>query len=53
MYMHNPLLKLKLFDALVRPIMSYACEVWAIVGGKGAVQDKVTRYSTRTGGSFM
>ena len=31
--------RVKLFDALVRRIMSYACEVWAIVGGKGALQD--------------
>ena len=35
----QPLLKLKLFDALVRPIMLYACEVWAIVGGKQALED--------------
>ena len=37
--MHNQLLKLRLFDALVHPMMPYACKVWAIVGGKSALQN--------------
>ena len=36
-HIHEPKLKLKLFDALVRPVLSYACEVWAPIGGKKAL----------------
>ena len=37
-HIHQPELKLKLFDALVRPVLSYACEVWAPLGGKAALE---------------
>ena len=33
-----PVLKRTLFDALVRPVLSYCCEIWVILGGKGALQ---------------
>ncbi len=36
---HAPQLKCMLFDALVQPILNYACEVWASVGGKNALED--------------
>ena len=39
LHIYQPSLKLKLFDALVRPIMTYACETWAILGGKAAMRD--------------
>ena len=39
LHIQQPLLKLKLFDALVRPIMTYACEAWAIMGAKGLLYD--------------
>ena len=32
-----PKLKCTLFDALVRPVLSYCCEVWVILGGKEAM----------------
>ena len=32
-------LKLKLFDALVRPMMSYSCEVWAPLASNAALMD--------------
>ena len=36
-YVSCPVLKRTLFDALVRPILSYCCEIWVILGGKGAM----------------
>ena len=38
MHISCPVLKCTLFDALVRPILSYCCEIWVILGGKGALQ---------------
>ena len=36
---HKPDMKCKLFDCLVRPILSYACELWSvIVGSKTAMK---------------
>ena len=32
-------LELKLFDALVRPVMSYSCEVWAPLASNAALMD--------------
>ena len=32
-------LKLKLFDALARPVMSYSCEVWALLASNAALMD--------------
>lgn len=32
LHIHDPRLKCKLFDALVQPILTYACEVWSVVG---------------------
>ena len=32
-------LKLKLFEALVRPVMSYSCEVWAPLASNAALMD--------------
>jgi hypothetical protein len=38
MHITSPALQLMLFDALVRPVLSYCCEVWLIFGTKGALQ---------------
>ena len=39
LHIHKPELKCRLFDSLVRPILSYACELWSVVvGGKTAMQ---------------
>lgn len=38
MHISCPVLKCTLFDALIRPILSYCCEIWVILGGKGALQ---------------
>ena len=35
---HDPTLKRKLFDTLVRPILSYCCEVWSVLGSDTAPQ---------------
>ena len=35
---HDPIMKCKLFDALVKPIMCYCCEVWSILGTKAALE---------------
>ena len=32
--LHDPGIKCKLFDALVKPILCYGCEIWAIVGNR-------------------
>ena len=37
-HIQEPRLKLQLFDALVRPVLSYACEVWAPIAGAKALQ---------------
>ena len=36
---HDPVLKCKLFDTLVRPILCYCCEIWYVLGGKAALDD--------------
>ena len=38
MHIQQPELKLKLFDALVRPVLSYACEVWAPIASRSALE---------------
>ena len=40
-HVHQPLPKLRLFDALMRPILSFLCGVWAIaiVGSKTTLAD--------------
>ena len=35
---HDPVLKCKLFDTLVKPILCYCCEVWSITGSKAALE---------------
>ncbi len=35
---HDPVLKCKLFDTLVKPILCYCCEVWSILGTKTALE---------------
>ena len=35
---HNPVLKRKLFDMLVEPILSHCCEVWSVLGTKTALE---------------
>ena len=34
LHLHDPGIKCKLFDALVKPILCYGCEIWAIVGNR-------------------
>lgn len=36
---HDPILKCKLFDTLVRPILSYCCEVWSVLGCNTALAE--------------
>ena len=31
LHLHNPIIKRKSFDTLVKPILCYGCEVWSIV----------------------
>ena len=38
LHIHDPCLRCQLFDALIRPILSYACEVWVPLGGKDAIK---------------
>ena len=38
LHIHDPRLKCKLFDALVQPILTYACEVWSVVGNLSALE---------------
>ena len=35
---HDPVLKCKLFDTLVKPILCYCCEVWSVLGTKTALE---------------
>ena len=35
---HDPVLKCKLFDTLVKPILCYCCEVWSITGSEAALE---------------
>ena len=34
---HDPVLKCKLFDTLVKPILCYCCEVWSVLGSRTAL----------------
>ena len=36
---HDPTLKCKLFDTLVKPILCYGCEIWSVLGCKSAIAD--------------
>ena len=38
LHIQDPRLKCKLFDALVQPILTYACEIWSVVGNLSALQ---------------
>ena len=35
---HDPVLKCKLFDTLLKPILRYCCEVWSVLGTKTALE---------------
>ena len=35
---HDPVLKCKLFDTLVNPILCYCCEAWSVLGPKTALE---------------
>ena len=39
LHIHDPALRLKLFDTLVKPILTYCCEVWSVLGPKAALDD--------------
>ena len=38
LHIHDPVLKCKLFDTLVKPILCYCCEVWSIHACKSALE---------------
>ena len=42
LHLHDPIIKRKLFDTLVKPILCYGCEVWSIVANKSDL-DKLER----------
>ena len=48
LHIKDPKLKCKLFDALVRPILSYGCEVWSMDTGLGEEMEKWHRKFMRT-----
>ena len=39
LHIYDPILKCKLFDTLVTPILSFGCELWSVVGSKQELQD--------------
>ena len=39
LHIPEPIVKCKLFDALVKPIFCYGCEIWSITGGKTALAE--------------
>ena len=43
LHIRNPALQRKLFDSLVKPILSYASEVWAVDPKAGASAEKLHR----------
>ena len=47
LHLHDPKTKCMLFDALVRPILNYCCEIWALTGGQAAMDmmERVHRLS--------
>ena len=38
LHIMDPRLRCQLFDALVRPILTYACEIWMPIAGKAALE---------------
>ena len=42
LHLHDSGIKCKLFDALVKPILCYGCEIWAVVGNRTDL-DKLER----------
>ena len=46
LHLHDPGIKCKLFDALVKPILCYGCEIWAIVGNRTDL-DKLEHHPAR------
>jgi hypothetical protein len=48
LHINDPKLKCKLFDALVRPILSYGCEVWSMDTGLGEELERWHRKFMRT-----
>ena len=43
--LHQPQQICRLFDALVHPIMCYACEIWGVLGGKSALDNMEKLYT--------
>ena len=39
LHIHDPIVKCKLFDSLVKPILCYGCEIWSVTGGKTALAE--------------
>ena len=39
LHIHDPVMKCKLFDTLVKPILCYCCEVWSVLGSKADLDD--------------
>ena len=37
LHLNDPIIKCKLFDTLVKPILCYGCEVWSIVANKSDI----------------
>ena len=39
LHIYDPVMKCKLFDTLVKPILRYCCEVWSVLGSKADLDD--------------
>ena len=39
LHIYDPLMRCKLFDTLVKPILCYCCEVWSVVGSKADLEE--------------
>lgn len=46
LHIHDPLMRCKLFDTLVKPILCYCCEVWSVLGSKADL-DEMERVELR------
>ena len=46
-YIRDPALQCKLFDSLIKPILSYASQIWAVDPKAGASAEKLHRESLR------